>query len=117
MFRFPHPIEVLEEDQRAMPPIWMMITLAHTTRSGNRCLLHMTPESLIGDRTIAHEVCHCTLDWDVLGANGYRSEVSASMVEWFEARAKRCEQWLTDPRIHTEVERREGRVPVEVIGR
>jgi hypothetical protein len=117
VFRFPHPVEVVEEDARAMPVLWMRIAIAHTTRSGDRCLIHMTAEALRDGRTTEHEMCHCALDWDVLSEQGYRAGTTTEAVAWFEARAVRCERWLTDRRVTTEVERMSGRIPAEVLGR
>lgn len=46
---------------------------AHTTRSweGEGCVVHVTRISVQRASVLAHEVCHCKLDYLVLGAWGY----------------------------------------------
>lgn len=81
----------VEEDERFPESV-----AAHTTRdeSGTACVLHMRRRNVTDSRTIAHEVCHCAGDWEVLGRYGYVATVSKEERRWREEKAKACGEGL-----------------------
>jgi hypothetical protein len=68
--------------------------IAHVTRIENTCVIHLLPESVkVGhDRafTIAHESCHCVIEFDHIGRGGFVTWMSRGELEASEARADAC---------------------------
>lgn len=119
VFNVSRRIEVVVVDRAAMPQANDGVIVAHTTRTadGLGCRLHFNDSAVKDLETVAHEVCHCALDWMVIDGIGYIRGLSPGSTEFFEKRAYRCAKWLVDPRLEAEIQRREGRMPTEVVGR
>lgn len=119
VFSVTRPIEVVVLDKSLMPQSDLGRIDAHTTRTadGRGCRLHFNEDAVKDERIVAHEVCHCALDWMVLDGTGYIRGLSPGSTDFFEARAQRCAKWLVDPRLQAQMERRDGKPPLEVMGR
>jgi len=46
-------------------------TLAHITKGDGMCIVHLSESAVDKLYVVAHELCHCKLDWDVMGEYGY----------------------------------------------
>ena len=97
---FNHRIAAVIEPREAMPANDI---IAHTTvpvppRSG--CLLHFTPNVLSTrmEEAIAHETCHCVLDYGMLGSAGYEPHLEQTKLEELEVGADRCAKDLLSRR-------------------
>lgn len=90
----PSPLLISVEDK--LPPQ----IAAHTTLddSGTGCTLHFTRDSVTRDWTIAHEVCHCAHDHQVLDHDGYRWTVPLAERTRREAAAQACGEKLMERR-------------------
>ena len=62
-----------------------------TSRDGEFCVLSFESRyRLNDDETIAHEACHCALDYDRLTAGGWAADVTASEVRDREMIVRKC---------------------------
>ena len=59
---------------------------------GSGCVVKMRRSALSRPDIIAHEVCHCVADYDLLTPFGYRAGVGRVRVVELEADAKSCER-------------------------
>ena len=109
----PVPISVYVEAQSSMPPVSSGLpVIAHTTKdSDGTCVLHMTEEAIREKDGLAHEVCHCVLDYGSLGLHGYSSETSKAAKTESESRADACGEWLASDLPADVVMRLQGVVP------
>lgn len=92
----PSPIKIRIREPRDMPSGAM----AFTTRTdgddnGIGCDLHFTQETVRIDVVIAHEVCHCVKERDVMTGLGYRFGTPRDEIDLREQRAERCAERLT----------------------
>jgi hypothetical protein len=88
------------------------INTAFTRRSqtpANGCSLDFLPPAARDPDAIAHEVCHCFYDWNLITVTG----TDATKLEQYRAeeRAIACAAWLVAPGKAAERERRSGRTP------
>src|SRR5258706_13749094 len=88
-------------------------TVAHSTREysdyQDSCVLHFSDEGIRREQTIAHEFCHCALDHEMTDDRGWIPGMKKERIEFFEARADRCADWLTSPDMQVGTERSRGR--------
>jgi hypothetical protein len=84
----PPPIRV-EVEEFANP-----LRDARTVREmeGAGCVLKMRRTVLSRPDIVAHEVCHCIADYELLTPWGYRADVGREKVVELEAAAKSCER-------------------------
>lgn len=87
---------------------------ARRDRSGFGCALDFLPDAAQDAETIAHEVCHCKFDFQIMSVSG-EVAISDKERERVEARASRCAEWLTDEGLESQLQRRqaqqEGKLP------
>ena len=81
----PIRIEIVEFDN----PLRDAVTVREM--EGEGCVLKMRRSALARHYIIAHEVCHCVEDYELLTPWGYRREVGKVRVRELETAAKRCE--------------------------
>ena len=94
----PPEIRVRVEDQSLMPytPPGEPKIIAHATKSkdGRSCNIHMTRSAIEERDGLAHEVCHCVLDFDLMGEHGYLQGTTKAQKILSEERAETCGQNL-----------------------
>ena len=94
----PPEIRVRVEDQSLMPytPPGEPKIIAHATKSrdGRSCNIHMTRSAIKERDGLAHEVCHCVLDFDSMGEHGYLQGTTKAQKILSEERAETCGQNL-----------------------
>lgn len=89
----PEPIKIDIEEPWNMP----RKTAAHTTQAyGGGCMLHFTEKSIQDWKVVAHEVCHCTFDYEFMTPLGWHWSVSDKEQKRRERSARMCAQRLTD---------------------
>jgi hypothetical protein len=103
------------------------IRVAHVTRRPDRegCVIHVREEAIERSEVIAHETCHCVMDYEWLGEFGYGGATEHPphpgsrwmSAKEMELRAQACEAWLTDPDPFVDQDRRAGRMPAWWYGR
>lgn len=67
-------------------------------REDGVCRLRFLPASVTDDLTIAHEVCHCALDYGVMNEFGYVRGMTPAEVKKREAQARSCARGLMEYR-------------------
>lgn len=118
VLRFPYPVDIRVVPSRYVATAGYPNRVAFVARDGGGlegCVVYTSARGLRtteeADRTIAHECCHCALDYAEMGPWAYRTSVSEAYADWMEARAGVCENWLTDESTEVDMERREGKWP------
>lgn len=93
-------------DSRTPLPAYAPIARSGKIRNGQGCMLYMNAKSVGESEVIAHEVCHCTLDYDYMSSRG-----SALTQDLMEDRAHQCEDWLVSKNPIVMLERQMGIMP------
>lgn len=104
-FLFQYPITVRIVEQARLPRHNAMGTVGRG-EGGVGCRISLSDDGMRSVGTIAHEVCHCVLDYDLLAQDAYRSTVSAFDAARMETRARICERWLISNDPNDVLERR-----------
>jgi hypothetical protein len=76
------------------------------------CAIGFLPDAAESVRTIAHEICHCKYDWEIMTTTGTVWGTTVARRELAERRAGLCASWLVDRGWKARQERYEGRIPV-----
>lgn len=120
VLRFPHPIAVLTLSDAEMPTVRRgenVFTAAafaqRTSESDPGCTVTFSPAALRSLNSLAHETCHCALDYEVLQTTGYRWGTTLEEIRRREVAAATCAAWLTDLSASVDRERRAGQWPRE----
>ena len=74
-------------------------TIGITLRVGDSCHIMVLASHQDDRQLLAHEACHCALDYQFLPATGYDDRIPMSAIILMEKRAKVCSKWLIDPRV------------------
>lgn len=92
-----HPVEVRIE---SMPT---PTTLAHTTVEGASCVVHLSWRAAERPFTLAHESCHCVIEFENADQWGYKTFHDEQAIVFSEDRANACAEKLTGerPRVPT----------------
>lgn len=90
---------VVEIRPGALLPTELGMTTRRPDDEGGGCKIYLAERAVrpMQDYVIAHEVCHCVLDYDVLEEFGYRREAvtkGGPLHRQMEERAMRCEDWF-----------------------
>lgn len=92
----PSPIEVRVWEREKMPrDAYAFTTRNEYDENGTGCRLHFMVDSALDGTVIAHEVCHCKNDHEIIDGVGFKKGLTDAQTMGRERDAKQCAERLT----------------------
>ena len=74
---------------------WPKLKAYTVRREGHEgCAVHLRPSVATDPAVIAHEVCHCALDYEAMSTTGFKGVIDGAERDAREKRAAACADWL-----------------------